>query len=251
MKLLIPLLLFLSSFVYGQDTLYIYQGDTTTSHPIGKLPIDTSNISDTTWTTDIEETILFKEDSIHIYTNPTFGEYTATTPSGSERIYFKMYRVPSVPTQNTSIYLNSVIIKSFLVNALDNIPYFDSTIAANTGDVFKARIDGVSGNSGSFLVDITMFSLDTTLTMEVVTTVYITFDDPKSVSNLSSSKLNIYPNPVSDYLLISKTVDFKIYDLAGVLIHEGSKTSVIDMRNIPSGLYVLSTLEMNTVFLRE
>jgi hypothetical protein len=51
----------------------------------------------------------------------------------------------------------------------------------------------------------------------------------------------VYPNPVADFLYINQNVNVKIIDGFGRLMFEGTASEPIDVRNLPPGLYFVST----------
>ena len=69
-------------------------------------------------------------------------------------------------------------------------------------------------------------------------------DAPSSIENQESITLNVYPNPAQDFLSIrqhefSKST-FRMVDTQGKVVHEGVvNNSIIDLRSVESGLYVL------------
>ena len=53
-----------------------------------------------------------------------------------------------------------------------------------------------------------------------------------------AEKLLLYPNPVSNKLLLSKNKEYAVYSSIGILMLKGSGTE-IPMRNLPNGLYII------------
>lgn len=64
-----------------------------------------------------------------------------------------------------------------------------------------------------------------------------------SATNNSSfnDNLTIYPNPVSSLIILSKEVNFELYDINGNKISTGEDVSSINVSNFKSGMYILKT----------
>ena len=61
------------------------------------------------------------------------------------------------------------------------------------------------------------------------------------LENALSSSINIYPNPAQDQLNITglNTGTFEVTDLSGRLVHSGTISEVIDVKNLNAGLYLI------------
>lgn len=75
------------------------------------------------------------------------------------------------------------------------------------------------------------------------------------VKNIEQTLFEIYPNPVTNYLFIKNTKlpieSISIYNLLGVLVyHKSYNESVIDLQNIPSGVYFIE-VKSNNEFYRQ
>ena len=66
-------------------------------------------------------------------------------------------------------------------------------------------------------------------------------------------ELVIYPNPVSDILRIEGSVDdyYKVYDVLGRLVLQGTLEDEIDVSKLPSGTYILRVGNESRKFVRE
>jgi hypothetical protein len=54
----------------------------------------------------------------------------------------------------------------------------------------------------------------------------------------ANSDFNIYPNPATTQINLSKAVDWKLFDLFGIVVKEGNSQS-LDIQELPSGVYVV------------
>jgi len=73
------------------------------------------------------------------------------------------------------------------------------------------------------------------------------------VKNIEETLLEIYPNPIIDYLHIKNTKQpiesISIYNLLGVLVYNKSyNESSIDLQNIPSGVYFIEVKSNNEFY---
>jgi hypothetical protein len=50
----------------------------------------------------------------------------------------------------------------------------------------------------------------------------------------------VYPNPTTDKIILSSTVDYKLFSLKGELILEGNASS-IEVSQLSKGVYILNT----------
>jgi hypothetical protein len=80
-------------------------------------------------------------------------------------------------------------------------------------------------------------------------------DSYLSVINLNEIALRAYPNPATDYLLISdiqnKAMPYAIYGIDGQLVCNGISNGSIDIRLIESGMYVLQIQNTSIRFVKE
>jgi hypothetical protein len=58
------------------------------------------------------------------------------------------------------------------------------------------------------------------------------------VETSANTDFNIYPNPATTQINLSKTEDWKLLDLFGMVVKEGNSQS-IDIQELPSGVYVI------------
>ena len=81
-----------------------------------------------------------------------------------------------------------------------------------------------------------------------------------SINNETKSKVKIFPNPASDYLIIESKLDelddLRIFNVIGKevlipLITETESTITLDMQNVPSGLYLIKTKSTVNTILKE
>ena len=60
--------------------------------------------------------------------------------------------------------------------------------------------------------------------------------------NFNTKKINIYPNPTSDFILVSefnRNEGYAIYNISGVKVQSGVilENNKIDVRNLANGMY--------------
>ncbi|MEA3444427.1 MAG: choice-of-anchor J domain-containing protein [Bacteroidota bacterium] len=106
--------------------------------------------------------------------------------------------------------------------------YFEYDISAWANDSVHVGINCVSDDAFIFFID----------DITIDTTGHI------GISEQKTSKINIYPNPVSDRLIIENARDMQIeiYNSIGAFIRKeyiGSQQSSIDVSKLPQGLYML------------
>ena len=78
------------------------------------------------------------------------------------------------------------------------------------------------------------------------TIVQVTFQKVDRIEHVTTSALEIYPNPVTDYLLVrggASDALLQLYDATGALVLTGQTnsqgTATLALSSIPSGLYIL------------
>ena len=75
---------------------------------------------------------------------------------------------------------------------------------------------------------------------------WIDFDftgDPMSLNEINRFTLNLYPNPTNDFINIATHLGeykIEIYDLLGKKVHFSNNKSLIDVRHIDNGMYILN-----------
>jgi hypothetical protein len=65
-----------------------------------------------------------------------------------------------------------------------------------------------------------------------------------SVKTLAKNSLNLFPNPASQYILLSnlKTItSYKIFNVNGAIVLKGKTSNRIDVSTLPAGLYMIVT----------
>ena len=138
--------------------------------------------------------------------------------------------------------------------ARDGCPGMNSAktnwVMANGGAVGLFIQDPLGDHSGL---------MDSTNLQDSVLEYYLPCFSAVSVNELQSEKLpNIYPNPVSNYLEM-KTEKFMgevfyVYDNVGILRKEikiKSGTTIIDVSDLPKGIYFLKTSRGSAKFIKE
>ncbi|MGC8802802.1 MAG: T9SS type A sorting domain-containing protein [Bacteroidales bacterium] len=63
-----------------------------------------------------------------------------------------------------------------------------------------------------------------------------------SVKNMAKNSLTLFPNPASQYVVLSNlkaTVDFKVINVNGAVVLKGKTSSQINVSSLPAGLYMV------------
>jgi hypothetical protein len=76
------------------------------------------------------------------------------------------------------------------------------------------------------------------------------FDANTEIVKLNDDNIQIYPNPVVDFIQINTPAEFsinkvKITDLNGKIIYQNSKVNKINLSNLPKGNYLLTIFDKN------
>ena len=64
-----------------------------------------------------------------------------------------------------------------------------------------------------------------------------------SLNEINRFNINLYPNPTNDFINIDTHLNeykIEIYDLLGKKVHSSDKKSLIDVRHIDNGMYLLN-----------
>ena len=114
---------------------------------------------------------------------------------------------------------------------------------------FSQSINGIVTSAGnSFTVNgITITSAVGKSLIMSTTNSSILFDNTEISTSIgiyeseNELKLTFYPNPTSDFIQTNETnIDvLSVYSISGALIKEEFNTSIIDIQNIHSGVYIL------------
>lgn len=137
----------------------------------------------------------------------------------------------------------------------------DSPFSGTEFPVFEETLDaGYTQIAKNVLVDITSFSGQEVRIVlrhyNCTDIAFIAFDDIEiyqipslSTENSLKSKVEIYPNPTSDFIKIKNAgkIDFvRIFDLSGKMVKE-TKASDIDVRSLSAGQYILNIHSGNEI----
>jgi hypothetical protein len=80
--------------------------------------------------------------------------------------------------------------------------------------------------------------------------VYIDFNALSLSGDSSINKVNIYPNPTSDFINIDfdDNISFsvKLYDIYGKLLSSYTRTNQINMGNLSEGIYLLEIKDLTS-----
>lgn len=122
--------------------------------------------------------------------------------------------------------------------------------AAMDGKIFQGSANGFVGNS-----TLTAYNSAGTILNSYTTTVGVNgvyknvYDTTLSVDSNNTAEVSLYPNPVSDLLFIKNTANatYKIFDLTGKLVKEGSYKNGIAVSGWNKGMYYIQISEKNKV----
>ena len=93
------------------------------------------------------------------------------------------------------------------------------------------------------LVDDGEYSISDTISISYLVT---------GINQLNNNNLKIYPNPVSDYITVvcdnNLVLSAKLYSLIGTLIEQWGNKSILNVTDIPNGLYMLEITDQNSTF---
>lgn len=149
------------------------------------------------------------------------------------------------------VYSLSTDLQSFSDTALFTVP------AGGGWDEFYgfAAIDGkiFQGNAKGFVANSTLTAYNPTGTVSntYTTTMGVNgiyknvYDSTLSTSTNSLSKISLYPNPVSEVLFIknAENAAYKIFDLTGKSIKQGSYKNGIAVSSMSKGIYIIQITE--------
>ena len=103
---------------------------------------------------------------------------------------------------------------------------FRHTDSVYVGRTFMGNID-----------DINVF--DGVITQEEITYLYTVQPKVVSRNELTSEKLNVYPNPASDNINFEKPINVKISDLLGNQVGNYTNVSTVDITGCSKGMYII------------
>ena len=69
-----------------------------------------------------------------------------------------------------------------------------------------------------------------------------TWVGPQPPARISLNNINIYPNPSSDKIYITKNVDFNLYNMIGDMIISETNKNVLDVSYLIPGIYNLQII---------
>lgn len=64
---------------------------------------------------------------------------------------------------------------------------------------------------------------------------------PSGIKDMHKDNVNVYPNPVSDYVIIEANTDIKridLFNINGKLVSQIENTGFVNMSSLPSGHYI-------------
>lgn len=190
-------------------------------------------------------------DSVVVNGNGTYAQYvdTVVTP------------VDSTMTVDTIgfIYDSTIVIDTTgdvfdTTYVVDTIPVFDTTYALY--DTMTYNMIVAIPDSGWVFVSWVVTTFDSaecndTLFVDVlyldwwedsIVCLTLTFDsiDPVGITDVNSNKVNVYPNPTSNYITVScdNFKDVVIYNMNGAVMVTTTNKH-IDMTEMPAGMYIM------------
>lgn len=120
--------------------------------------------------------------------------------------------------------LNSFLMTSDLSNQLT---------ATTTTQAAQKFITGLSANDNKVVMTTVTSATTPTITYEVSNVVFT------GVNNKFVTDINVYPNPVSNVVKLSKTCDVTLLSITGTRIKQAKGVNSLDISELPSGIYYI------------
>jgi hypothetical protein len=151
----------------------------------------------------------------------------------------------SVCDQNTCYFTTN----STNVDYYDRIPY--APIIMTPGDTAKLQLNVFPiGQAGAANVRINLYDLANPKQLLNTAYFFVTVEGATPVTETDKAKLRIYPNPVSDYLTITRNTFVKQLWVSNVLgkrvrTFDTSFGNRYDIADLPDGIYLVSMVDVN------
>jgi Secretion system C-terminal sorting domain len=151
----------------------------------------------------------------------------------------------SVCDQNTCYFTTN----STNVDFYDRIPY--APVIMMPGDTAKLELNTFPiGQAGAANVRINLYDLANPKTLLNTAYYFLTIEGLTPVTEADKGKLRIYPNPVSDYLTITRNTFIKQLWVSNVLgkrvrSFDTAFGNKYDIADLPDGIYLVSMVDAN------
>ncbi|MEQ9187725.1 MAG: T9SS type A sorting domain-containing protein [Cryomorphaceae bacterium] len=237
------LLIGLNFLVYSQDTVYVFNGDTTTNRPTGStlVEIDTTTVVETLVDSTVTEITDLSIDSAHLQSDASNPVVSAshTVSYDNSTVSLRAWRLATTNTGNVMVNVNSSDTLLWKENnEFNNAPFngnFETTLNQNSNDI----INFISSNMGRFNYSISITHDDVEYDTTVNTTVYITLDYPQSIETIETHGFIVFPNPTSGTLNTPQNVEYSIINLNGQVVKRGYSSGELNLDEISKGAYFI------------
>ncbi len=128
---------------------------------------------------------------------------------------------------------------SFEINA----PAWLSLTDNNDG---TATITGIPTNEFLGTNNVTVTVTDGTAPVEQA--YVITVEAAELVTGIEDSEIIIYPNPVSDFIILSASLNVELYNVNGCLILKENNTNKVNVSALTEGLYILKVQDNSGIY---
>ncbi len=151
----------------------------------------------------------------------------------------------SVCDQNTCYFTTNTT----NVDYYDHIPY--APIIMMPGDTAKLQLNVFPiGMAGTANVRLNLYDLANPKQLLNTAYYFVTIEGLTPVTETDKAKLRVYPNPVSDYLTITRNTFIKQLWVSNVLgkrvrIFDTSFGNRYDIADLPDGIYLVSMVDAN------
>ncbi|MCC6725976.1 MAG: T9SS type A sorting domain-containing protein [Saprospiraceae bacterium] len=151
----------------------------------------------------------------------------------------------SVCDQNTCYFTTNTT----NVDYYDRIPY--APVIMMPGDTARLQLNVFPiGQAGSANVHINLYDLSNPKQLVSTANYFVTIEGTTPVTETDKAKLRVYPNPVSDYLTITRNTFIKQLWVSNVLgkrvrTFDTSFGNKYDIADLPDGIYLVSMVDAN------
>ena len=168
-----------------------------------------------------------EEDIVQFLGNPI--KYYAINPDGS------------LDSNSTAFYPGHWFDNTGTVTQWGNNSFIYSEININNFNVRIGQYPDLCKNGDKFTIrQALIYTRNQTDTSRVTFTFNISINDtPSSIQNVTSStKINIFPNPTSEYVNFSEQAFYTLFDDKGIKLKSGIDNNV-NLSEYPAGVYII------------
>ncbi|MBP9715718.1 MAG: T9SS type A sorting domain-containing protein [Candidatus Pacebacteria bacterium] len=160
------------------------------------------------------------------------SSFSATASTLSAQIKFK----PEVPVGKIANFTVDIAKDSSFVNVVKSQGFtgmtsssqIQSTIFSLDTGVYYARVQGyITPANGQYVKQVVSFTVKATPTT--------------GVSEISLKRITVYPNPCENEINVPSFDSYVITNMMGQILKTGSNQSVIDVSELPTGIYIFKT----------